>query len=141
MSTPLTPELIEAAYREGFFPMADDDGAIRWFRPDPRTIIPLEAFHVPRRLARTLRRKEFTLTVDRDFEGVIRGGSGREETWISPEIIEVYGEMHRLGTAHSVEAWRGGSTGFHWARHSWGSRCSRVNRPPRAPAWRTWSVI
>jgi len=102
----LTPESILAAYRNGLFPMADPrDGRLAWFEADPRGIIPLDAFHVPARLRRYM--KQFEFTVDRDFEGVI-DGCARPVTWISKEIREAYVALHRLGQAHSVEAWKGG---------------------------------
>jgi leucyl/phenylalanyl-tRNA---protein transferase len=107
MSAPLTTDLIVAAYRQGYFPMADETGRIRWFGPDPRAILPLDAFHVPRRLARSLRRTDFSIRLDHDFEAVIRGCADREETWISDEIARVYSEMHRKGKAHSVEVYDG----------------------------------
>ena len=108
MSKTLSPELLEAAYRQGFFPMADEDQTIRWYRPDPRAIIDLARFHVPRRLARVVRQRRFEITFDRDFESVIRWCAKREETWINEEIIGAYTALHRLGKAHSVEAYRGG---------------------------------
>jgi leucyl/phenylalanyl-tRNA--protein transferase len=106
----LDPALVVRAYREGLFPMAMEDGAIGWFSPDPRGILPLDAFHVPGRLARVVRRAPFEITVDRDFESVMRACAERPDdgTWISETIIECYVALHRLGLAHSVEAWRGG---------------------------------
>ncbi len=86
--------------------MADEDQAIRWYRPDPRAIIDLDRFHVSRRLARMVRQRRFEITFDRDFESVIRWCAKREETWINNEIITTYAAMHRLGKAHSVEAYR-----------------------------------
>jgi leucyl/phenylalanyl-tRNA--protein transferase len=87
----------------------EEDNAIYWYDPDPRTIIPLEAFHVPRRLARTLRQGKFELQIDSDFEGVMRAcaqsAPGRETSWISEEIIELYTDLHNHGFAHSVEAY------------------------------------
>jgi leucyl/phenylalanyl-tRNA---protein transferase len=106
----LTPEGVLLAYRHGIFPMADERSSeVLWFRPDPRAVIPLDGFHVSRTLARTLRRRIFEVRVDTDFEGVMRGCADRPEgTWISERFVEVYGALHRAGTAHSVEAWRGG---------------------------------
>ncbi|NLH98989.1 MAG: leucyl/phenylalanyl-tRNA--protein transferase [Chthonomonadales bacterium] len=105
-----TPEGVELAYRHGIFPMGDDESpVISWYRPDPRTIIPLHRFHVSRSLAKTIRRGVFEVRINTDFEGVMRGCADREEgTWITEEFIEVYGELHRRGKAHSVEAWRDG---------------------------------
>lgn len=106
----LDPALVIRAYREGIFPMALEDGKIGWFSPDPRGILPLETFHVPARLARIIRSGRFEVAVDRAFEDVIRACADRHDdgTWISPEIIECYLAIHRLGLAHSVEAWSGG---------------------------------
>lgn len=92
--------------------MADDDGTIYWYDPDPRAVLPLESFHVSRSLQRVLSRREFEIKFDTSFEEVIRACAapavGREETWISSEIIEAYDRLHKLGFAHSVEAWRNG---------------------------------
>jgi leucyl/phenylalanyl-tRNA---protein transferase len=104
----LTPDLILRAYRLGFFPMADSrDGPISWHSPDPRGIIPLETFHVARSLRRVCRRGEFDVRINTAFESVIRACGGRTDTWISEEIVDAYTELHRLGDAHSVEAWSG----------------------------------
>jgi leucyl/phenylalanyl-tRNA--protein transferase len=109
MSERLTPELSIRAYCSGVFPMADHrDGRIGWYRPDPRAIMPLDAFHVSRSLRRTIRRGVFQTTVNLDFAAVIAACAAREETWISDEVIEAYTALHHLGLAHSVESWRGG---------------------------------
>ena len=106
---PLTPEIILSAYREGLFPMGDPfSGQIEWYRPDPRAILPLKEFHLPRRLARTFRSGKFEFRSDADFEGVIDACAAREVTWITPPIREAYAALHRKGSAHSVEAWRDG---------------------------------
>lgn len=117
----IDPVLLVAAYRQGVFPMAVEDGAIAWFSPDPRGVIPLETFRVPSRLARVVRRGVFTIRIDDDFERVIRACAhrgDRDSTWISEEIVEAYVELARLGLAHSVEAWQddqlaGGLYGVH----------------------------
>lgn len=100
------------AYCQGIFPMADEDGSIYWYDPDPRTIIPLEKFHIPRSLARTVRRGNFEMRVDTAFRSVMEAcaepAPGRETTWISPEIINSYCQLHALGFAHSVESWLDG---------------------------------
>ena len=85
----------------------DHTGRIGWFSPDPRAIIPLdEQFHIPHGLKRALKKKAFTITVNRAFPAVIRECSIRNEsTWISPGIIRAYTQLHRLGHAHSVEVW------------------------------------
>ena len=105
----LDPALVIRAYREGIFPMAMERGQIGWFSPDPRGILPLEAFHVPARLARVVRAGRFEIAVDRAFEAVMRACAERPRngTWISEEIVQCYVAMHRLGLAHSVEAWQG----------------------------------
>jgi len=108
MSISLTPTLLEAAYRQGIFPMADG-GSIRWYSPDPRGIINLDSFHLPKRLARTIRQGLFEIVINRNFEEVIRACASREETWISEEIIQAYIALHRLGKAHSVEAYADGA--------------------------------
>lgn len=108
--SPLDPALVIRAYSEGIFPMGMEDGAIGWFSPDPRGIIPLDAFHVPTRLRRRLRHQPFDVTFDRAFESVMRACAVREDdgTWISEAIIECYVALHRMGLAHSVEVWRRG---------------------------------
>ncbi len=104
----LSPELVLLAYRAGYFPMADSrHGKIRWYTSDPRAIIPLDRFHVPRSLRQVLKKQPFSTTFDAAFPEVIRACADRVETWISDEVIEVYTALHRRGDAHSVEAWRG----------------------------------
>lgn len=88
--------------------MAGDGGEIGWFSPDPRGILPLETFHVPHGLKRTLRKGIFEVRIDHAFESVMRACAERSETWISEEIIASYLNLHQLGYAHSVEAWREG---------------------------------
>ena len=112
MSDPaeLTPELLLYTYSQGIFPMGHDDGEIYWYDPDPRAIIPLDdRFHVPRSLARRIRQGGFAVRVDSAFRAVITAcaepDQNRERTWITPEIIDVYCELHELGYAHSVETW------------------------------------
>ncbi len=93
----------------GLFPMADSRrGDIHWYAPDPRAIIPLDSFHAPRSLLRTIRRGTFDVRVNTDFASVIRACAARPETWISDGIIHTYEELHRLGLAHSVECWHAG---------------------------------
>lgn len=106
---PFTTEDLLACYRRGVFPMAEsryDDG---FFIVDPelRCVFPLEKFHVPRRLARTLRQDRFHFTTDRDFPAVLDScaepGPDREDTWINPDIRTLYLSLHAQGIAHSVE--------------------------------------
>jgi leucyl/phenylalanyl-tRNA--protein transferase len=106
----IPPNVLLGAYREGIFPMALEDGSIGWFSPDPRGILPLEAFHVPARLVRSIRRGGWTTRLDTRFEDVMRACArrGAEGTWISDDILASYVALHRLGHAHSVEVWRDG---------------------------------
>jgi leucyl/phenylalanyl-tRNA--protein transferase len=104
----LSPELVLLAYREGYFPMAESrHGKLRWYTSDPRAIIPLDRFRIPRSLRRILKKQEFSVSFDAAFHDVIRGCADRAETWISDEVIAVYTALHRRGDAHSVETWRG----------------------------------
>jgi len=103
----LTPELLLAAYAEGWFPMAVQPGEIRWFSPDPRGVLPLEEFHVPHGLRRSLRAGRYVIRVNTAFEEVMAGCAARAETWIDRTILEAYGALHRMGYAHSMEAWDG----------------------------------
>lgn len=110
----LTPELLLRAYAAGIFPMAEaaDDPDVFWVDPEQRGILPLDGFHLPRRLARTLRQDIFDVRCDAAFEAVVRGCAEptpeRPKTWINDEIVRLYVALHRLGFAHSVEAWRDG---------------------------------
>jgi leucyl/phenylalanyl-tRNA--protein transferase len=106
----LRPERLLQAYRCGAFPWYDESEPICWWSPDPRAILDLNGLHVSRRLQRTFRSGRFTLTVDHDFAGVIRGCAldRPEGTWITPDMIEAYEKLHALGYAHSVEAWQAG---------------------------------
>lgn len=105
-------QMLINAYCQGIFPMADDDGSIYWYDPDPRAVIPLDTFHVPKRLARTVRNSNFEIRVDTCFEQVMRlcaePSEDRESTWISEDLVKAYVELHQLGFAHSVETWQDG---------------------------------
>src|SRR6266853_816424 len=104
--------LLLHAYRNAIFPMAMEDGEIAWFSPNPQTIIPInETFHVPHGLRRTLKKNAVESRIDTAFEKVIRHCAERDETWINGEIVESYVNLHRLGHAHSVEAWLDGRLG------------------------------
>jgi leucyl/phenylalanyl-tRNA--protein transferase len=113
VTTGLTPELLLRAYAAGIFPMAEsaDDPELFWVDPVQRGILPLEKFHLPRRLARTVRSERFAIACDRDFAGVMRGcaepSADRLQTWINDEIVAVYSALHATGHAHSVEAYVG----------------------------------
>jgi len=110
-------ELSEAwlldAYSHGIFPwpIGEPDAPVAWWTPDPRAILDFDRFHVPRRLGRTIRSGRFRVTRDRDFAGVIEGcateGGRAGESWITPQMIAAYTDLHRRGHAHSVEAWDG----------------------------------
>lgn len=101
-------DFILTAYRSGYFPMADSrTGAISWYSPDPRAIIPLSTFGPSRSLRQIMRKRIFELRVNTSFQEVIRGCARRDDTWISKEIIGAYCVLHKMGYAHSVEAWRG----------------------------------
>jgi len=115
---PLTPELVVRAYCAGAFPMAAERGSrdIRWYSPDPRAILPLDArFKVRRSLARRIRQAPFRITQDQAFADVIAACAqprpGHDETWINPDIQRVFTQLHHAGLAHSVEAWAPGTRG------------------------------
>ena len=109
----LTPEVLLKAYACGIFPMAEDadDPALFWIDPPRRGIVPLDAFHIPSRLARTLRNTPFTVVCDRDFDAVIDGcaapGPKRARTWINARIRSLYGGLFRIGHCHTVEVYDG----------------------------------
>lgn len=110
----LTPEILLTAYRLGSFPMAGDrdDPVLHWLDPPLRGIIPLDGFHIPRSLKKAIRKGRFALRVDAAFGEVIRGCAAstpaRPRTWLNDELIKLYEGLHRLGHAHSVEAWQSG---------------------------------
>jgi leucyl/phenylalanyl-tRNA---protein transferase len=97
------------AYRSGMFPWTDDP--ITWWSPDPRAVFELDQFHLPRSLARVIRKGVFQITRDRAFRKVIEGcaapAPGRRTTWISSQFLEAYTRLHEEGHAHSVECWQG----------------------------------
>ena len=107
----ITPEVLLKAYACGIFPMAEsaEDPALYWIEPEMRGIIPLEAFHVPSRLARTVRTTRFVVRVDRDFEGVIDGCAepkrDRGRTWINTRIRRIYRALFEGGHCHTVEVY------------------------------------
>lgn len=113
-SAPLSADLLLRAYSLGLFPMADSRGSDRlyWLDPEQRGILPLDRFHLSRRLYRTVRSGVFEVSVDRDFPATIAGcassAPGRQDTWINPQIEHLYGQLHRMGHAHSVECRRDG---------------------------------
>lgn len=85
--------------------MAEEDGRIAWYSPDPRGVFDLDRFHIPRRLTRVIRSGRFDVRIDADFEAVIRACAAREETWLNEEMIGAYVALHGKGLAHSVEAY------------------------------------
>jgi len=108
----LTAELLLQAYRIGLFPMAESREAteLYWFDPEQRGIMPLDGFHLPRRLRRTALSDRFQVTADRDFPQVIAScadmRAGREESWINEEITDLFVTLHRMGHGHSIECWQ-----------------------------------
>jgi leucyl/phenylalanyl-tRNA---protein transferase len=110
----VTPELMLRAYRAGLFPMAETRLGERlyWLDPEQRGVMPLDDFHLPRRLLRTVLAGTYVVESDRDFAGVIAAcaetGPGRDDTWINPEIEHLYTELHQMGHAHSIECRRDG---------------------------------
>ncbi len=110
----ITPDVLLKAYKVGIFPMAEsaDDPGLYWIDPEARGIIPLDTFHLPRRLAKTVAADRFAITVDHDFEGVLDGCAAstdeRPKTWINDRIRQLYTELARRGHCHSVEAWQDG---------------------------------
>jgi leucyl/phenylalanyl-tRNA--protein transferase len=110
----LTPDILLRAYAQGLFPMAErrDDPTLYWVSPEKRGIFPLDAFHVSKRLARTVRSDRFSVTADTAFTEVMRAcaepAPDREETWINDEILRLYTALHASGHAHSLECRREG---------------------------------
>jgi leucyl/phenylalanyl-tRNA--protein transferase len=110
----ITPDVLLKAYACGMFPMAEsaDDPALFWVEPESRGVLPLDEFHCPRRLARTVRRDVFELRIDTDFAAVIDAcaapAPGRRKTWINGRIRKLYGELFARGLCHTVEAWSEG---------------------------------
>jgi len=109
----ITPEVLLKAYACGIFPMAEsaEDPALYWIEPERRGIIPLKGFHVPARLARTVRADRFTVLCNRDFDGVIDGcaepNPGRGRTWINTRIRKLYRGLFAIGHCHTVEVYDG----------------------------------
>ena len=108
---PLSPGLLLDAYAAGVFPMSEgrDDPEVFWVDPQRRGIIPLDRFRISRSLARRLRSGRFSVTIDADFAAVVQGCADRPETWINDMIADLYCQLHRSGSAHSVEVWEGDS--------------------------------
>jgi leucyl/phenylalanyl-tRNA--protein transferase len=127
----ITPQVLLKAYACGIFPMAEsaEDNALYWIEPERRGILPLDRVHVPKRLARTIRRGGFEVKVDQNFEAVVDGcaapRSGRRSTWINGRIRSLYRELFALGHCHTIEVWQdgaltGGLYGVHLGRAFFG---------------------
>jgi leucyl/phenylalanyl-tRNA--protein transferase len=114
-SVEVTTDLVLRAYRHGLFPMAEGRGGdkLYWLDPIKRGILPLQRFHLSRRLLRSVLSGGFTVTADRNFAGTIAGCAtpvpDRTDTWINPQIERLFTELFRLGHAHSVETWQDGT--------------------------------
>lgn len=109
----LSPGMLLSAYEQGLFPWYNEEDPVLWQSPDPRFVIFPGKLHISRSMERVFRKGTFAFALDRDFNGVIRGcgeiyRSGQGGTWITGNIIEAYGELHRLGWAHSAESYLDG---------------------------------
>jgi leucyl/phenylalanyl-tRNA--protein transferase len=110
----ITPQVLLKAYAVGIFPMAEsaDDPGLYWIEPESRGIMPLDGFHLPRRLRRTVAQETYEVRIDHDFEAVIAGcaapAEGRPKTWINERIRRLYGDLYALGYCHTVETWKDG---------------------------------
>lgn len=108
----LTAEALIYAYTSGVFPMAEADGTIYWYRPDPRAIIPIDTYKPSKSLKPILNRGQFEIRIDTEFETVMRACAAprayEQETWISEELIQAYVDLHAMGFAHSVEVYEQG---------------------------------
>lgn len=103
----LTPDLLLQAYAMGIFPMAEgrDDPEVFWVEPERRGVFPLDQFHISRSLAKTIRRDNYQIAINRDFAGTVAGCADRDTTWISSSIHQLYLALHQNGHAHSFEIW------------------------------------
>jgi leucyl/phenylalanyl-tRNA--protein transferase len=108
MKEMIPSDLLLDGYRRGLFPMGTEWGGIDWFSPDPRGLIPIDGFHIPHGLRRTLSKGVFEIRINQKFREVMVACSEREETWITPPIVESYCRLNEIGYAHSVEAWHNG---------------------------------
>ena len=142
----LSPELLLCAYASGVFPMADDrdDPTIQWIDPHLRGILPLDAYHVPKSLQKTIRQQRFEVKSNTAFERVIRAcaesSPDRPRTWLNDELIDLYCDLHNQRYAHSVECWRdndlvGGlyglslGGGLFWREHVFAGAGRKQSRP------------
>lgn len=110
--SPLTAETLVYAYASGVFPMAEETGEILWYSPDPRAIIPIDTYKPAKSLKPFINQERFEIRINTCFEQVMRNCAlprpGEEETWISEELVLAYTNLHKMGLAHSVEAWQAG---------------------------------
>jgi leucyl/phenylalanyl-tRNA--protein transferase len=108
--SPLTAETLVYAYASGVFPMAEETGEILWYSPDPRAIIPIDSYKPAKSLKPLINQKRFEIRVNTSFEQVMRNCAlprpTEDETWISEELVQAYTSLHKMGLAHSVEAWQ-----------------------------------
>jgi len=103
----IDPDFLLSAYASGYFPMAESrQGDIQWHFPDTRAIIPIDGLKITRSLHQTIKKKNFQIRINTAFEEVMHQYAKRDDTWISDEIIQSYVQLHKLGFAHSVEAWK-----------------------------------
>jgi len=106
----LYPEQVLKGYSNGVFPMGDSKYSVSWYEAEPRGIMPIgkniNGLHITRSLKQILKKELYEVRIDTDFENVILNCANRNETWINKIIIDVYTELHNLGFAHSVEAWK-----------------------------------
>jgi len=103
----IEPRVLISAYCSGIFPMGMENGRLSWFSPDPRGVLPIHDYHVPRTARAELKKNGFDVQMNRAFGQVVRACAARRETWITREIISSYELLHKMGYAHSIEAWRG----------------------------------
>lgn len=150
----LSTERLLHAYRRGIFPWFEDGQPILWWSPDPRAVLFPERLHVSRSLRKVLRKGEFVVTADHDFESVMRAcaapRAGAVGTWITDEMLAAYTELHHRGFAHSIEVWRdrelvGGLYGLGLGRvffgesmFSWADNASKVGFVHLVTQLRAW---
>jgi leucyl/phenylalanyl-tRNA--protein transferase len=108
MAEALTPEDLVVIYTQGFFPMANESGEIEVLRPNERALFPIEGIRVSRSLAKTIKKGEYKVTFNQEFERVMRGCARPDGTWINEELIDLYVKVHELGWGHSCEVWMNG---------------------------------
>ena len=108
LDLPVTVDFYLHALRRGLFPWNDIGAPRMWWSPDPRAVLYLDDFHISRSLAKCIRKQDFVVTFDKDFENTVKGCADRAQTWLDPELIQALQELHKLGFAHSAEAWSNG---------------------------------